>query len=193
MEVLGSVLTFKDVLEPLITTFVGLFAFAVYLLQKSSERQNAAVIIVMDIRHAEQVVTSMMDRGIDIWNGDVLRENNWSKYKHLFARKFSSDDYAAFSRFFEACLEMSDARRRMRDMFYAAIDEKARIAQRKLHEQDLPEGFSEAQFIGRLNSHEFVFDANEPKQRIARNLAAMGRLSNTAGYAKLKRIAGERY
>lgn len=185
----------KDMIDPLVTLFVGLFAFIVYKLKKRSEKRNAATIIVMDIRHAEQVVNALLEKGVvDRSLKDILLENNWTKYKHLFASDFSQDDFSAFNRFFVSCVEISDARRRMLEVFYSNLNAKASFAQQKLLEIDalkVPDGLvKRQQIIEAINFEDYVFEPNEPKQRILNNLEFMGRLSNTIAFEKLKKITG---
>jgi len=103
-----------DIINSIVTFLVGFVAIGVYWLTKRAERRNAATIVVMDIRHAEQVVLSILEKGIvDKSLKNILYENNWGKYKHLFATEFSYDDFAAFNRFFDACIEIAEARMRM--------------------------------------------------------------------------------
>ena len=99
-----------DIINSVVTGIVGLVAFVVYWLQKREIKRNAATIVVMDIRHAEQVVQSILEKGmVDRFLKNILSENNWAKYKHLFASDLSSDDFAAFNRFFDSCVDISDA------------------------------------------------------------------------------------
>lgn len=149
----------------------------------------------MDIRHAEQIVLSILEKQvIDRTLKDILLENNWAKYKHLFASDFSHDDFAAFNRFFVACTEIADARRRMLEIFYANLNAKAAIVQQKLLEIDNPQSAEgqakKQQLIAAVNSEEFVFEPHEPRGRILSSLQLMGRLSNTIAFEKLKKIAG---
>jgi hypothetical protein len=44
----------------MLTLTVGGIAWYVFLRAKKYEKQNAAIILVMDIRHAEQVVQSLL-------------------------------------------------------------------------------------------------------------------------------------
>ena len=177
------------------TLVVGSVALVVYWLTKRAEKRNAATIVVMDIRHAEQVVRAVLEKGaIDRTVGTILSENNWGKYKHLFASDFSYDDFAAFNRFFDACVEIADARVRMNEVFYANLSAKASIAQQKifsLENPSSPDGEQAKQaVIAQLNGEHFVFDPDEPKARILRSLQLVGRLSNTVAFEKLKRAAG---
>jgi len=182
-------------INSLMTLLVGGTALAVYWLGKRYEKSSAATIIIMDVRHAESVVQSILEKNqIDISIKDVLFENNWSKYKHLFAKDFSQDDFAAFNRFFESCAEMSYARNRMHEVFYTTINTKARLMQEKIYSIDnlsTPEGQEKLrQVVADINMSKQLFDPDEPKERIVRNLQMMGRLSNTSSFDKLKKFSG---
>lgn len=186
-----------EYLNSLVTLLVGSVALIVYFLAKRNEKRNAATIIVMDIRHAENVVISTLEKGfVDKDTKDALAENNWSKYKHLFASSFSQDDFVAFNRFFESCVEMSDARQRMRETLYASLNAKAEIMQQKIFEidnLDTIEGQEKRQkLISLMNNESYIFDPNEPKDRLIKNLQIMGKLSNTVAFEKLKKIAAIR-
>ena len=184
-----------EIFNSIVTLVVGLVALGVYWLTKRGEKQNAATIVVMDIRHAEQVVLSILEKGVvDRTLKNILSENNWAKYKHLFASEFSYDDFAAFNRFFDSCVEIADAKKRMNEVFYASLNAKTSIAQQKILDiQNIssPEAQLEKQkIIEAINAEEFVFEPKEPKERVFRSLQLMGRLSNTVAFEKLKKIGG---
>ncbi|MEN9657538.1 MAG: hypothetical protein RL571_1003 [Pseudomonadota bacterium] len=180
------------------TLTVGGIAWYVFWRAKKDEKQNAAIILVMDIRHAEQVVQSLLtllekgiiDRGLK----NILYENNWKKYKHLFAKELSTDDFSAFNRFFDACIEISDAKNRMDELFYENIKAKTSIAQNKIlniENLSTPEGQTKRNdIINSMNTETFIFDPNDPKTIILKNLQNIGQLSNTFAFEKLKKIAG---
>lgn len=184
-----------EIVNSIVTLLVGLIALVVYRMTKRAEKRNAATIVVMDIRHAEQVVISILEKGmVDRNLKNILFENNWAKYKHLFASFLSSDDFSAFNRFFDSCVEISDATNRMREVFYASLNAKASIAQTKVFAVEnlfSPEGqVKKNQIIAEINTEDFVFDPKEPRDRIFRSLQLMGRLSNTVAYEKLKKLGG---
>jgi hypothetical protein len=184
-----------DIINSIVTFLVGFVAIGVYWLTKRAEKRNAATIVVMDIRHAEQVVLSILEKGmVDKSLKNILYENNWGKYKHLFASEFSYDDFAAFNRFFDACIEIADARKRMGEVFYASLTAKASIAQQKIfviENISTPEGqVKKQQVIAEIDSEAFVFEPHEPKARIFQSLQLMGRLSNTVAFEKMKKLAG---
>ena len=182
----------------LIVGFIAPFiALYVYKETKRNEKKNAATIVVMDIRHAEQVVLSILEKNtVDMWTKEVLFENNWSKYKHLFVSDFSYDDFAMINQFFDSCMEMSHARRRLREIFSANLDEKARIFQQKILNVESPESASgqilKQQIIDKINRETKTFDPDEPKTRILQNLNVMRLLSGTVAFEKLRKLAGSK-
>ena len=95
---------------------------------------------------------------------------------------------------FDSCVEIADAKKRMNEVFYASLNAKTSIAQQKILDiQNIssPEGQQEKQkIIAAINAEEFVFEPNEPKERVFRSLQLMGRLSNTVAFEKLKKIGG---
>lgn len=184
-----------EYLNSFITFVVGLFAFIVYFLTKRQEKRNAATIIVMDIRHAERVVLSILEKGsVDTFVKKIITENNWSKYKHLFASDFSQDDFLAFNRFFESCVDISEARGRILDIFYSGLCAKAEKLQQLLldiEEPESPEGQRKRnQIISYAHSEIYAFEPDDPKARIYKSLQLMGRLTNTVAFEKLKTISG---
>ncbi len=183
-----------EIINSVVTLIVGSIALFAYWLSKKHEKRNAAIVIIMDIRHAEFVVISILEKGlVDINTKDVLKENNWSKYKHLFASKLSQDDFVAFNGFFDSCVEMSDARKRIRKTFYNTLNIKAEIMQQKVLSVEginTPDGKEKRlQIIQQINNEDCVFEPKEPKDRILLNLKLMGKLSNTVAFEKLKKVA----
>lgn len=182
-------------IESAATLLVGTTAFIVYGLNKKNEKRNAASIVLMDIRHAEQVVFSILEKGsVDTTLKNIITENNWNKYKHYFASSFSQDDFSAFNRFFDACVEISEARTNMIAVFNAGLRAKAEKLQQLLLDIEDPnseEGKeTRSRIINNANNESFVFDPDDPKVRIFRSLQLMGRLSNTVAFEKLRKIAG---
>lgn len=184
-----------EYINSVVTFLVGVIALLVYWLTKKNEKRNAATIIAMDVRHAEQVVLSILEKGaVDTLLKNIITENNWNKYKHLFASDFSQDDFSAFNRFFDYCIEISEARRDMLVIFNRALVAKAEHVQQLLLNVDnpaSPQGQEARQLIiTKANQENFVFDPDSPKSKILRSLQLMGRVSNTVAFEKLKRIAG---
>lgn len=185
-----------DYFNSIVTAVVGLIALLVYWLTKRHEKESAAAIIIMDIRHAEQIIVSLIDRGVIDRASlkPILHENNWAKYKHLFASSFSYDDLSTFNRFFDSCVEIAEARKRMNEVFYAAVNAKGVLLQEKVLEiEDLQSEDGQrkrAALIEKFNAETCAFDPIEPKNIVLQQLNLMGRPSNSIAFAKLKKIAG---
>lgn len=184
-----------EYINSIVTFLVGGIALLVYCLTKRNEKRNAATIILMDVRHAEQVVLSILEKGsVDTVLKNIITENNWNKYKHLFASDFSQDDFSAFNRFFDACIDISEARKSMLSVFNSALIAKAEYVQHLLLNIDdpaSPQGQeARKKIISKANLEKFVFDPDDPKARIFRSLQLMGRLSNTVAFEKLRKISG---
>lgn len=193
-----KILVMSDGMSSLVTFLVGLVALVVYWMTKRHERKSAATMIVMDIRHAEQVVVALLERGVlDRGLKNIIHENNWAKYKHLFASILSSDEFASLNRFFESCVEIAEAKRRMNDLFYATLNAKAVLLQQKMLEiEDVAskEGQEAREnLIKKFGTEEYIFDPSEPKQKVLQHLNLLGRPSGSSAFVKLKKIAEMRY
>lgn len=191
-----EILEISPFLNVIVTLVAGLVALVVYILAKRSEKQSAATILLMDIRNAENIVVGILDKGLDYWTKEVLVENNWNKYKHLFVGSFSNDEILAFNRFFDSCDEMSDARKRMRNLFYVTLETRAELMQQKIFEIDnllSSEGQNKkATLVNMINTEPEMYHPSEPKDRFMKNLQLMGVLSNSTGFKKLKKFAREK-
>lgn len=184
-------------LNAFVTLVVGFVALVVYLLQKRAELSDASNIILMDIRHAEQALTHLLERQVIDKNiKPLMIDNNWAKYKHLFASRFSQDDFEAFNRFFVACASVSEAHRRMNEVFYAGILAKAAYVQQQLMEVNDPESedgqILRGKIITRAEKESYLFDPDEPKKIVMNNLSVLSRLSTSVAFHKLSRMAAKK-
>lgn len=184
----------SDYINAAVTFIVGLAALVVYWLTKRAERRNAAAIVVMDIRRAEQAITTLLERGtIDRTFKPVLQSNNWAANKHLFASDFSYDELEQLDRFFDSAIEIESARKRLQDAFFSAITAKAALLQERLlaiDDIDNPTGQAlRTKTIDRFNAENYAFEPMEPRSAVMHNLQLMGRPTGTPVFEKLKRIA----
>jgi hypothetical protein len=178
----------------LVTLVVGLVALVVYGLQRRAERRGAAIILIMDIRHAERVIGDVLQRNtFDRYMGNIQGAKNWDANKHFFVSALSTDDLVAFNKFFLACSEISDARVDMRSCFMASVNAKAVVAQELLcrlnaNNQNYQE--QRAAIIQVVESDSYFFNPGDPITRVVQSIQVMGRLTHTIGFRKLKKIAG---
>lgn len=84
------------------TILTIVWAVILYLRQKDSEKQRIAVILVNEIRNAEEAIKSLKKRpaGNEIPEIIILPQNSWSKYSHLFSNDLDRDQIDTINRFY---------------------------------------------------------------------------------------------
>lgn len=95
----------------IVTLFVGGFAIGLYKKQKSDYKRDVALLILQEIRYAEQQVRSSQAFSPNAENyplsSKLLPTNSWYKNIHLFMGDFEQQQIDAISRFY-AQLEYID-------------------------------------------------------------------------------------
>lgn len=177
----------------ILIVLVGLVALVIYGLTKRAERRDAANILTMDIVRAEEIVLLVRERNmLDKAQKRILTENNWTKYRHLFLSKFSYLEVVSFNRFFDACIEIDEAKRRLDVIFDAGLIAKASIVQEKIfaiQDSSTPIGQAERnKIITQIDDEQHMFLPLEPRDIMIRNISSMSNLSNTPAFEKLQRI-----
>ncbi len=119
----------------LATIVTGGIAIIVYLLQKQSEKINAAVSILFEIRNAENKVDIISEKlksanALDLPR--VLPSNSWEKYSHLFAKNFDEDEFRLINTFFNTCVFIEELVVRQNNYIWITADERGRITQQLL-------------------------------------------------------------
>lgn len=127
--------------EGIATLATGLIAIFVYLSQKKSEKINAAVSIIFEIRNAESKVNIISEKINSSSMNDlppVLPVNNWKKYSHLFAKDFDEDEFRMINTFYNSCEQIEDLVTRQNNFLWIATEEKGKVMQNllgKIHTQ----------------------------------------------------------
>lgn len=126
---------FAGIIAGLATIGTGYFAVKVFWLQKESEKVNAAVAILFEVRNAENKVDLIADK-LNSNNTDdlpsVLPINSWKKFSHLFAKDFDEDEFRVMNTFYNACDSIEDYVVRAKNYFWIATEERAKVAQQML-------------------------------------------------------------
>jgi hypothetical protein len=181
-------------LGPSVTLFVGLFAFVVYFMKKRADRASAAMVITMDVRDNERLISSFMsgDPG-QLSAGRHIRFANWENSKHLFTTRLSQDEFEAFNRFFQISADVATAAKDHSAVVLTNLQAKATAVQQGLcniNKED--EGYKEERdkLLKKIGAEDFMFTPNEPLFRLGRSLTGFDRVSTSTGFAKLKRLAG---
>jgi hypothetical protein len=116
----------------LATIITGAAAFAVYFRQKRDAKVNAARVLLMEIRNAEERLDVIRDKLASASTGDfpsVLNGKSWKTYSHLFVRDFDQDELRLMSDFYDYCELIDDMGRRNNNFFWVSTDEKAKVYQ----------------------------------------------------------------
>ncbi len=94
----------------------GLAAFLIYYFQCRAKRMDAAALIVTQIEELKEKILQINNISIDNTINekafyetlDIITENQWEKYKHLFIKKMDSYSFKTINNFYEAVLSVRE-------------------------------------------------------------------------------------
>jgi hypothetical protein len=86
--------------EAITTVIVGFFAIYLYLKQKRDHKKDAALLILQEIRFAEQKIRQQRAYKFYKFSEKLLPTNNWNKNIHLFISDLSESELDLISRFY---------------------------------------------------------------------------------------------
>lgn len=101
-----------------------------YLFQKKQEKRDAAALIVLQIDELKEKLLEVNDMVVDgVINEtsfyetlDIINDNQWEKYKHLFVNKIDNQSYKVISSFYEYTLsireQLSFAKRLQQNQYF---------------------------------------------------------------------------
>ena len=94
----------------------GFGAFGVYYFQCKAKRRDAAALIVTQVEELKEKILQI--NNISIGNTinekefyetlDIISENQWEKYKHLFIKKIDSYSFKTINNFYESVLSIKE-------------------------------------------------------------------------------------
>jgi len=96
--------------------FGGFGAFIVYWWQKRNEKRDAASLVVLQIEDLtykllevnDMIVDGMINETSFYETLDIINDNQWEKYKHLFVNKIDSFSYKIINSFYEYTLSIKE-------------------------------------------------------------------------------------
>ena len=91
-----------------VTLAVGLIAVYLYLKQKKTNKREAALLILQEIRYAEQRVRNFRSYKSYAFNEKLLPTNSWHKNIHLFVKDLSETELDLISNFFSSAVYLDD-------------------------------------------------------------------------------------
>ncbi len=186
-----------------ITLLVGSVAIFIYLKQKSDTKVQAARVLLLEIRTAENRIDQLKER-LQIGNTEDLPSlfptKSWKNYAHLFVSDFDQDELKLIADFYDYGDLIEDFAKKNNDFFWVTTEERARVVQQKLaelvvHSQTRPEG--EEVDLDTLKKHFLDVFANDiytytPKKsinEIENHIKNMPGITTTSAGLKLKKLA----
>ena len=184
-----------DFLNAAATILAGGIALIVYLAQLRNHKKNAAVMIIMDIRHAESIISEIKrSKSTNLKMKNIMPVNNWRAYKNLFVSNLGYDDFIMLNNFFESCQVISDSMNDIRLIFTMNIEEKAKIAQNIMCNPNyaFPNDEEKKQCLEKLHNEEYTLLPGAPQKIILENIDSIVTISGSTVFAKIKIIAKDK-
>jgi len=120
--------------EAIATTLAATIALVVYWLHRKDEKKKAAIILLSEIRDAEQFIKEIQNTNTVSDFTSVLSENHWKGYQYLFATSLDSDEIELVSSFYKSCEVIEKQLSLIKGYLPLSMEQKVRISQEKLIE-----------------------------------------------------------
>ena len=119
----------------LATIITGGVAILIYFYQKQDAKTQAARVLLMEIRTAEERIEQIKDKVQSGFTNDfpsVFTTKSWKIYSHLFISNFDQDELKKISSFYDYGDLIEEFAKRNNDFFWVTTEERARVVQQKL-------------------------------------------------------------
>ena len=186
----------------------GAVAIGIYFYQKRDAKIQAARVLLIEIRTAEERIAQIKDQIANNNISDlpsVLTSNSWKTYAHLFVSDFDVDEVKIINSFYDCCEVIEDFSKRNNNFFWITTEEKARVLQQMLAntiEEKLKEDASQdaesfkksidlkRDFIRTaFDHHGFVYTPQKTIDEINKYLSKVPALTTSSCGLTLKKIA----
>lgn len=134
MELLTQLLN-TNAFAGLATILTGAIAIGVYFYQKRDQKIQAARVLLLEIRTAEERIRNIKEKIESGSSGDmpsVFATNSWADYSHLFISDFDQDELALINSFYDYGSSIEEYTKRNNNFFWVTAEERAKVAQQKL-------------------------------------------------------------
>lgn len=186
--------------QTLIILLTGVFVFMIFILQKADEKKKAAIIIINEIRNAEDAINNIKTNRVINKLIQIMPVNSWSKYNYLFVAKLDQDEYSLISDFYSKCEQSEKAKNNFFKIMDDSIAAKANHIQVKLIEMisDSIKGNSFQQdefnikktiFINETDRESHLFNPLTPRNEVIDFISNITLILPTSSGLKLKNIA----
>lgn len=121
----------------LATIITGAVAIFIYLKQRRDFKIQAARVLLLEVRTAEDRIDQVKDK-VESGNTtdlpSIFPTKSWKTYSHLFVSDFDQDELKLLSAFYDYGELVEDFAKRNNDFFWVTTEERARVVQQKLAE-----------------------------------------------------------
>ncbi|MHB8913449.1 MAG: hypothetical protein ACYC4I_00330 [Minisyncoccota bacterium] len=122
----------KITTDSIATLIAALIALVVYWLHQKDEKRKAAIILLSEIKDAEESIREIQRSNTVSDYTSVLSENHWKEYQYLFATSLDGDEIELVSRFYRSCGVIEEQLRLIKGYLPLAKEQKVRLTQDKL-------------------------------------------------------------
>ncbi len=103
----------SNFLQTLVTLIAGLSALYIYRRQRKDSKRAAANSIYLEIQHIERCIPKVKGAvrrgGLNNLDINILREDAWSKYSHMFSADFDKDEWETITDFYQTARLLGEA------------------------------------------------------------------------------------
>ncbi len=173
---------------------VGSIAIFLYLKQKSDAKVQAARVLLLEIRTAEERINQIKDMIEGSSSEDlptVFTTNSWKTYSHLFVSDFDQDELKLVGAFYDYAALIGDFAKRNNDFFWITTEERARIVQQKLAELVVSDVLpvERNKRLDDISSDGYSYTPNKTIKEIKKYTEKIVSITTTSAGIKLKYLA----
>lgn len=191
----------------LATIVTAIVAYKIYQKAKADELENAARILILEIRESEKAIKKLLDfknanpdpKLIGYPNDliKIIPSKAWAKYSHLFIKKVNNDEYDQLSDYYNRCEVLEKYIEKNHNFFWVSSEERAKqneilAAQLAFKDPNIKKELFDIEHekITNLCFKNIVpFTPAGIRTQIDRNLNSISLITTTPTWNKLKSIA----
>lgn len=184
-----------------VTLLVGSIAIGLYLKQKSDSKEQAARVLLLEIRTAEERLNQMNEKvssGLTDDLPSIFPSTSWKMYSHLFVGDFDQDELRLMTSFYDYGGLIDDFVKRNNDFFWITTEERARVVQQKLVDLVIHSKTQEEEVDLEALKHELLdvfandtysYTPKKTVEAIKNYLQKLNSVTTTSAGFKLKKLA----